>query len=63
VWSAGGAAFKAYQMAADTLASHGIRVYNATAGGRLEVFPRVELESLSFSSGTPAPSRRTPTPI
>ena len=26
--------------------AHGIKIYNATRGGKLEVFPRVEFDSL-----------------
>lgn len=36
----------AYRAANDFLKARGVSVFNATAGGRLEVFPRVDFESL-----------------
>ena len=36
----------AYQVAKDYANAHGIRIYNATRGGKLEVFERVEFDSL-----------------
>ncbi len=35
-----------YRLAKDVLASRGIQIFNATAGGKLEVFERVEFDSL-----------------
>lgn len=37
---------EAYRMAKAYFDSHGVEVFNATFGGKLEVFPRVEFESL-----------------
>ena len=36
----------AYQVAKDYADAHGIKIYNATRGGKLEVFERVEFDSL-----------------
>ena len=36
----------AYRVAYDFLRSRGVEIFNATAGGKLEVFPRVDFESL-----------------
>lgn len=38
--------FKAYKSAREYAESHGINIYNATRGGMLEVFQRVDLDSL-----------------
>ena len=35
---------KAYKAAKDYADSHGIKIYNATRGGKLEVFERISLE-------------------
>lgn len=35
-----------YQSAQDYAIAHGIRIYNATRGGMLEVFPRVDFDTL-----------------
>jgi hypothetical protein len=45
-WGRDGLAFKAYEKMNDTLQAKGCRIYNATAGGLLEVFPRVRYEDL-----------------
>lgn len=37
---------QAYQVAKQYTDSHGIKIYNATRGGALEVFPRVDFDSL-----------------
>jgi hypothetical protein len=37
---------KAYQSAKAYADAHGIKVYNATRGGKLEVFERVDFDSL-----------------
>ncbi len=37
---------EAYQAAEDYSRSHGFRIYNATRGGKLEIFERVKLEDL-----------------
>ena len=42
VWS--GHVMRSYDVAARLFESTGRRIYNATAGGRLEVFPRISLE-------------------
>jgi lipopolysaccharide biosynthesis glycosyltransferase len=41
-----GRIFKAYRIAGEALAAEGVKVYNATEGGRLDLFPRVAYESL-----------------
>lgn len=38
--------FLAYLKVAQYAKEHGIRIYNATRGGKLEIFPRVEFDSL-----------------
>ena len=38
--------FTAYQAARQYADAHGIHIYNATRGGKLEVFPRVDFDSL-----------------
>lgn len=40
------AMIKGYQMCRDYADSHGIKIYNATRGGMLEVFERVDFDSL-----------------
>ena len=40
----------AYQAAREYADRHGIKIYNATRGGKLEVFERVDFDSL-FSMG------------
>ena len=35
-----------YQKAKQYADAHGIKIYNATRGGKLEVFPRVDFDSL-----------------
>jgi len=37
---------KAYRKAKEYADSHNIKIYNATRGGRLEVFERVDFDSL-----------------
>ena len=37
---------KAYMAAHQYADSHGIKIYNATRGGELEVFERVELDGM-----------------
>ena len=37
---------KAYQKAKQYAETHGIKIYNATRGGKLEVFERVDFDSL-----------------
>lgn len=39
--------FKSYQIAEEYSRAHGFRIFNATRGGCLEVFERVDLDSLS----------------
>ena len=36
----------AYQSAKEYADSHGIKIYNATRGGKLEIFERVDFDSL-----------------
>lgn len=45
------AQLKAYQSAKRYADEHGIKIYNATRGGALEVFPRVDFDSL-FKGGS-----------
>lgn len=45
-WAEGGPVFKSYEVVRDRFALDGVRIMNATAGGRLEVFPRIAYESL-----------------
>jgi hypothetical protein len=40
-----------YQAAKEFLDAHGVKVFNATAGGRLEVFPRVAFDEVFPPSG------------
>ena len=37
---------RTYQAAKKYADAHGIKIYNATCGGKLEVFPRVDFDSL-----------------
>ena len=39
-------AFKAYEAAKEYADANGIHIYNATRGGKLEIFPRVDFDSL-----------------
>lgn len=45
-WAPGGPVFQCYEVAGREAARRGVKIYNATAGGRLEVFPRRSFESL-----------------
>lgn len=40
-----------YMAARDFAASHGMSIFNATIGGRLEVFPRVDYEKITAAAG------------
>lgn len=40
-----------YQLLKQYADKHGIRIYNATRGGNLEIFPRVALEDVLASDG------------
>lgn len=42
---------QSYRAARDFFAARGVPIYNATAGGRLEVFPRVDFDSLFEGNG------------
>jgi hypothetical protein len=42
---------KAYELAKEQCDKRGIKIFNATRGGKLEVFPRVELDSLCGAEG------------
>lgn len=53
-WAPGGPVFQAYDVIAREAARRGVRVWNATAGGRLEAFPRRPLAS--FRPGAPEAS-------
>lgn len=46
IWAENGPVFRSYEICRDKLAARGIALKNATAGGRLEVLPRVNYESL-----------------
>lgn len=46
IWNPGGPIFQTYEIVAREAALRGTRMWNATRGGRLEVLPRVEYESL-----------------
>ena len=41
---------KGYQMCKNYADTHGIKIYNATRGGMLEIFERVDFDSL-FEGG------------
>lgn len=41
----------AYQYANDFLKDSDVQIYNATRGGALEIFPRVDFDSLTFKEG------------
>ncbi len=45
-WEANGPMIQAYVIAKKEFESKGRKIYNATAGGKLEVFPRVKLEDI-----------------
>lgn len=45
-WADDGPVFKTYEIVRDRFALDGIRIVNATRGGRLEVFPRQDYESV-----------------
>lgn len=51
-----------YGFAAQALDALGIKVRNATAGGKLEVFPRVDFDSLFSQGAAPAATTSAPTP-
>ena len=46
IWGPGGAIFQIYEIVRREAEAQGVRIVNATAGGLLEVFERVEYESL-----------------
>ncbi len=46
--------WRQYKALRTIAAARGVRIFNATRGGMLDVFPRVELESLLGSAGLPA---------
>lgn len=46
IWTPGGPIFQTYEIVAREAESRGTRMFNATRGGRLELLPRVEYESL-----------------
>jgi effector-binding domain-containing protein len=41
---------KAYRSARDYAERHGIKIYNATRGGALEVFERVNFDEIAFAN-------------
>ncbi len=45
----GSVMIEAYKVAKEYADKHGIKIYNATRGGMLEVFPRVDLDEVLFS--------------
>ena len=45
-WADDGPVFKTYEIVRDRFALDGIRIVNATEGGRLEVFPRQKFEDV-----------------
>jgi tetratricopeptide (TPR) repeat protein len=45
-WAPDGPVFKSYEAVKAAAAKRGVRIFNATAGGKLEVFDRVPFESL-----------------
>ena len=47
--------FRSYRLLRDLLAAEGTRVYNATGGGLLDVFPWVDYAALFNGSGAPSP--------
>jgi hypothetical protein len=46
IWTPGGPIFQTYEIVAREAEQRGVRMWNATRGGRLELLPRVEYESL-----------------
>lgn len=46
IWADNGPVFKSYAILEETLRKRGIKLFNATHGGRLEVLPRVDYRSL-----------------
>lgn len=46
IWADNGPVFKSYEILRDTLAARGVKLINATNGGRLNVLPKVEYDSL-----------------
>jgi hypothetical protein len=46
IWNPGGPIFQTYEIVAREAALRGTRMWNATRGGRLDLLPRVEYESL-----------------
>ena len=46
IWTPGGPIFQTYEIVAREAEQRGTRMWNATRGGRLELLPRVEYESL-----------------
>jgi hypothetical protein len=46
IWNPGGPIFQTYEIVAREAAARGTRMWNATRGGRLELLPRVDYESL-----------------
>lgn len=50
IWGENGPLFKVYEQARDHLAERGVQIYNATAGGKLEVLTRVDYDSVLSES-------------
>ena len=46
IWAENGPVFQSYSILGETLRSRGIKLFNATHGGRLEVLPRADYRSL-----------------
>ena len=46
IWTPGGPIFQTYEIVANEAEKRGTRMWNATRGGRLELLPRVEYETL-----------------
>lgn len=45
-WADDGPVFKSYEIVRDRFAQDGVQIINSTRGGRLEVFPRVDYETV-----------------
>lgn len=57
IWAENGPLFRVYELARDACAARGVTMFNATAGGKLEVLPRVDYDTvLSRPAAEAAPA-------
>jgi len=46
IWGENGPLFRVYELARDACAERGVQMFNATAGGKLEVLPRADYDEV-----------------